>query len=130
MRKIETRRTHSVLFEVLWLLALAATSTGELLPANGTPMRWIAATHINDKTLHFGAYALLAFIPVFGFRRRSGIPLALSMIPLGIAIEYGQSLIPSRSFELADMVANALGVSAGIVVALVAGQAWMPVVEP
>ena len=128
MQKTQTCRTHAALFQIAWLLALAATIVGELLPGNSMPMRWIAVTHINDKTLHFAAYATLAFIPVFGFRRRHGIPLALSMVLLGIALEFGQSLVPSRSFELADMMANALGVFAGIVVALV-GQAWMPVTE-
>jgi len=92
-------------------------------------MRWVAATHINDKTLHFTAYALLAFIPVVGFQLRRGIPLALSMVFLGVALEFAQRLVPSRSFEIADMVANALGVLAGIVLALV-GRASMRVVEP
>ena len=129
MQKTEIHRTHPAFFPILWLLAMAATITGELLPGNSTPMTWIAATHINDKTLHFAAYALLAFIPAFGFRLRHGIPLALSMILLGIALEFGQSLVPSRSFELADMMANALGVFAGIVVALV-GRVSMPAGEP
>lgn len=128
MQKTETFRTHPALFQILWLLSMAATIVGELLPGDSAPMRWIAATHISDKTLHFAAYAMLAFLPVFGFRRRRGIPLALSMILLGIALEFGQRLVPSRSFELADMMANALGVFAGVVVALV-GQAWMPVTE-
>lgn len=108
---------------------MAATIIGELLPGNSTPMGWIAATHINDKALHFGAYAVLAFLPVFGFGRRRGILLALSMVALGMALEFAQRLVPFRSFEVADMMANALGVSTGIVLALV-GQACMPVVEP
>ena len=77
-------------------------------------MRWIAATHIDDQTLHFAACALLAFTPVFGFGRRLGVPLARSMILLGIALEFAQRLVPSRTFEVADRMANALGVSAGI----------------
>ena len=126
---IQNYRTNPALFQVLWLLAMAATITGELLPGTSAPMRWVAATHINDKTLHFTAYALLAFIPVVGFQLRRGIPLALSMVFLGVALEFAQRLVPSRSFEIADMVANALGVLAGIVLALV-GRASMRVVEP
>lgn len=129
MRKIKTYQTNPALFQVLWLLAMAATIVGELLPGNSAPMRLIAATHINDKTLHFTAYALLAFIPVFGFKLRRGLPLSLSMILLGVALEFAQRLVPSRSFEIADMVANALGVFAGIVLALVA-QSSRPFVEP
>jgi VanZ family protein len=108
---------------------MAATIVGELLPGNSAVMRLVAATHINDKVLHFSAYALLAFIPVFGFKLRHGIPLALSMILLGVALEFAQRLVPSRSYEVADMVANALGVFTGIALALVARQAWRPVVE-
>jgi VanZ family protein len=126
---IQNHRTNPALFQALWLLAMAGTIVGELLPGNSAPMRWVAATHINDKTLHFTAYALLAFIPVFGFQLRRGIPLALSMILLGVALEFAQRLVPSRSFEIADMVANALGVLAGIGLALV-GRASMRVVEP
>jgi VanZ family protein len=110
-------------------VALTATVIGELLPGNSAPMRWVGASHINDKTLHFTAYAVLAFIPVFGAKLRRGVPLAASTILLGVALEFAQRLVPSRSFEVADMVANTLGVSAGMVLALV-GQAWMPGVEP
>jgi VanZ family protein len=127
--KIENYRTNTALVQVLWLLAMAATIVGELLPGNSAVMRLVAATHINDKVLHFSAYALLAFIPVFGFKLRHGIPLALSMILLGVALEFAQRLVPSRSYEVADMVANALGVFTGIALALVARQAWRPVVE-
>ncbi len=108
---------------------MAATIAGELLPGDSGPMRLIAATNVSDKTLHFTAYTLLAFIPVFGFKPRRGIALALSMILLGVALEFAQRLVPSRSFEVADMVANTLGVFAGIFLALV-GRASLAVVEP
>lgn len=124
-----TRKTDTgFLVPALWLLALAATIAGELLPGYSTPMRWVAATHISDKTLHFAAYLLLAFIPVFGFKLRRGLPLAFSMIFLGIALEFAQRLVPARSFEVADMVANTLGVVAGIALALL-GQASRPIME-
>jgi VanZ family protein len=116
------------LLQALWFAALGATVIGELLPGNSMPMRWVAATHINDKTLHFTAYAVLAFLPVFGYRMRRGIPVAASMILLGVVLEFAQRLVPSRSFEVADMMANALGVLTGMTLALV-GQAWMARVE-
>ncbi|HEY1203509.1 MAG: VanZ family protein [Bryobacteraceae bacterium] len=125
----KTDTNSAFFFPLLWILAMAATITGELLPGYSAPMRWVAATHIGDKTLHFMAYALLAFIPVLGFRLRRGIPLALSMILLGVALEFAQRLVPSRSFEIADMVTNALGVLSGIALAL-AGRAFRPIMEP
>jgi VanZ family protein len=118
LRRIDAYRSNTPIFQFLWLAAITMTIVGELLPGNSTPMRWIAATHIGDKTLHFAAYALLAFLPVFGFKRRRGIAMALSMILLGAALEFAQRLVPGRSFEIADMVANALGVLAGGTLAL------------
>ena len=116
------------LYQAVWFAALAATVMGEILPGNSVPMRWVGATHIGDKALHFTAYALLAFIPVFGYRIRRGIAVAASMVVLGVVLEFAQRLIPFRSFEVADMMANALGVLSGTVLALV-GQAWMASVE-
>ena len=129
MEKIKSIQANPALFQVLWIAAIAAVITGELLPGNSGVMRLVAATHINDKTLHFTAYTLLAFLPGFGFKPGRGIPLALSMIFLGVALEFAQRLVPFRGFEVADMVANALGVVAGMLLALVA-QASLRVVEP
>jgi hypothetical protein len=64
------KANNGILFAILWLLALAVVVTGELLPGYSAPMRWVGATHVNDKMLHFAAYTLLAFIPVFGFKIR------------------------------------------------------------
>ena len=128
LQKIANRPTKAALFQALWYVALAATVVGELLPGNSTAMRWVGSTHINDKTLHFTAYAVLAFIPAFGWRLRCGIPVAASMILLGVALEFAQRLVPFRSFEVGDMIANALGVLAGMALALM-GQAWMASVE-
>jgi VanZ family protein len=110
--------SSSALFLLLWLLALVCVVTGQLLPGDSAPMRWIGATHVSDKLLHFAAYTLLAFIPVFGFKVRPGILAALSLIPLGVVLEFAQRLVPGRGFEVADMVANTLGVLAGTVLAL------------
>lgn len=128
MQIIKNGQPKPAVFQALWFVALTATVVGELLPGNSTVMRGVGATHISDKTLHFTAYAVLAFIPVFGFKLRSGIPLAASMILLGVALEFAQRLVPFRGFEVADMMANALGVLSGMLLALV-GQAWMASVE-
>jgi VanZ family protein len=114
---------------LLWLLALSVVVWGELLPGYSAPMRWVGATHISDKALHFVAYFGLAFIPVLGFRLRAGILTALAMIPLGVALEFAQLHIPARSFEVADMIANTCGVAAGIAFALVARRAFPALVQ-
>jgi VanZ family protein len=107
---------------LLWLLAMAVVITGELLPGSSPVMRWIGSNHINDKLLHFVAYTGLAVIPVFGFRVRAGLAAAASMILLGVALEFLQRLVPGRSFEVADMVANALGVLTGVTLGVIGRQ--------
>jgi VanZ family protein len=104
----------------LWLAALAGVITGELLPGNSAPMLFLARAGINDKLMHFAAYTLLAVIPVFAFRLRTGLVCAVSMIALGVALEFAQRLVPGRGYEVADMLANTLGVLAGVSAALLA----------
>jgi len=67
-----------------------------------------------DKLGHLAAYSLttLWFAQLYtGLRQR--IWLALGMVALGIAMEYAQRATGYRSFEVADMVADALGVAIG-----------------
>jgi VanZ family protein len=95
---------------------------GETLPGSSAPIRWIGATHISDKILHFAAYFGLAFIPVLGFRLWPGTWTALAMVPLGVALEFVQIHIPGRSYDVAHMVADTCGVVAEIAFALLARQ--------
>jgi len=44
------------------------------------------------------------------------------MILLGIALEFGQKLIPGRSCESRDMFINSLGVLTGILIGLLASR--------
>jgi VanZ family protein len=102
----------------LWYLSIAAVVTGSLLSPNSTPIRILAATHLSDKLLHFAAYALLAFLPAAGLApRRRAVAAALSMVVLGLLLEFAQRLSPGRATELGDEVANTAGVLAGIVLA-------------
>jgi len=109
---------------LLWLLAVAGVVTGELLPGDSAPMHWIGALGVSDKVLHSAAYTLLAFIPVAGFRLRAGLISAGVTVLLGVALEFAQTLVPGRSYDVADMVANALGVGAGIGLGLLGRQLW------
>ena len=128
MQKTKRGPTKAVVFQAAWLAALIAPVIGELLPGNSLEMRWVGANHVSDKTLHFTAYALLAFLPIFGFGTRGGIAVGASMVLLGVALEFAQRLVPLRSFEVGDMMANGMGVAAGMALALL-GQAWIARVE-
>lgn len=95
-----------------WLLVLAIIAVS-LMPA---------PPHLNveqgDKLGHFAAYGLVTLWfaqPYTALRQR--IWLALGMVALGIGLEYAQRATGYRSFEVADMAADALGVAIGWLVA-------------
>ena len=67
-----------------------------------------------DKYLHALAYSalMLWFASLYtGPARR--LLLAAALVGMGIAIEFLQGLTDYRTFEIADMVADAVGVGAG-----------------
>jgi VanZ family protein len=72
--------------------------------------------HTNDKIEHFGAYAVLAFLPTIHERWRFVIAAAIGAVVLGVVLEFGQLYLGWRDFEVGDMVANAVGVCFGLLV--------------
>jgi VanZ family protein len=74
-----------------------------------------------DKLGHFLAYAVLAFWFCQFYFHKARAVYALGFVAMGIVLEFVQGALGYRSFELADMAANALGVAAGW-----AGAALLP----
>jgi VanZ family protein len=67
-----------------------------------------------DKFGHLASYGLVTLWLAqlyTGLRQR--VWLVVGMVALGIALEYAQGATAYRSFEVADMVADALGVVIG-----------------
>ncbi len=88
-----------------WLLFLPATIL-MLLPADDLP-----DVDIWDKAEHAGTFLFLMVFAWLGYRRHcSPLLLAQLLIAYGITIECIQFFIPSRSFSVLDMVADAIGV--------------------
>jgi VanZ family protein len=71
-----------------------------------------------DKYGHILAYSTLMFwfAQIYPGRRRR-IAWAFAFVGMGIAIEFLQGLTDYRSFEVADMVSDAVGVGVGWLVA-------------
>lgn len=93
---------------------------------------WVAVLHLSlrpvdmpsglsDKSLHFMGYALMTLVPA-GFCRRPRALLAVGAATVaGSALIEGlQHLLPYRSFELLDIVANASGAALGTSLAVLA----------
>jgi hypothetical protein len=116
--------SHGRIAVVAWLVALAIVITGELLPETSLPITFLAAAGVSDKVLHFTAYTALALIPAVGFRLKTGLACAFLMIVLGAALELAQKLVPGRTCDLLDALANSAGVLAGVALALLVRFGW------
>lgn len=69
----------------------------------------------SDKIAHFVTYAVLsAWFSLIIERRESLLRILFGLISYGLLLEYLQSLISYRQGDIADAVANSLGVVAGL----------------
>jgi VanZ family protein len=67
-----------------------------------------------DKLGHLAAYSLLMFWFCWLYRHRpTQLAYGIAWAGMGIALEFAQAATGYRSFELADMAANSLGVLFG-----------------
>lgn len=73
-----------------------------------------------DKANHVLAFAALALCAGRGFGLGGGLALrvALALLVYGAAIELAQSQIPGRSAETRDLLADAVGIGIGLLLAL------------
>lgn len=103
----------------LWSGLLLFASIAELLPGDSAPMIALSVTDVNDKVMHFSAYAALAFVPTFGLRLTTAVACIITAELVGIGLEFAQFFVRQRSFDPYDMAANTAGVLVGIVLAIV-----------
>ena len=104
---------------VLWGCLIIVLS---LLPGGKTNLQLFGIPHA-DKIGHFGMYAIWSFLIYHAFIRPDRLTHAqafwstiLMSSLIGMALEFGQSTVMiGRSYELADMMANALGAITGAV---------------
>jgi VanZ family protein len=73
-----------------------------------------------DKLNHAAAFAAMGWCAVFGWRdARAVLPaVLLALLAFGGAIELLQLLVPTRSAEWADWLADGVGIAAGTLLAL------------
>jgi VanZ family protein len=113
MQLLFDRRGRRILFG-LWCLGWLVTVALML-----TPLRSPMPVSHADLVAHFAAFAALAFGAV-GFSRRGTELTLLAAVTIagGVALEFAQGLVPSRTFDILDMGANTLGAMVGYAGAL------------
>ena len=107
------QRPLLIISRSLFLVTLAAVTYFSLAPAPvAGPGRW-------DKAAHLVAYGVLGFLMVLAMPPRwKGLQRTLvavvAVVAYGIALEFVQR-VTGRQFEVADMVADAIGAGLGAV---------------
>ena len=110
------------LWWIAWLSGLFGLLVVSLLPVPGPP----PAIPYWDKLLHTLAYTLLMGWAVpLSTTQRHRTYAALALLGWGLLIEGLQGLLPWRSIEFADVVANALGVGVGALLAMTRCARWI-----
>jgi VanZ family protein len=101
-----------------WLLVIGVI-TGSLVPGDKLP-----SLDVSDKLLHAGSYFLL-MIWFAGLYRRAFHPLiGLVLLALGATLDLFQGMTVTRSFDPRDIVANSLGILAGLVLSVLLLEGW------
>lgn len=118
-----------VALRVLWLAAVTMVIVLTCMPASSPVIKALDTLPVSDKVEHLAAYLALAFVPALHERRRVLVRIAVLLVVLGVALEFGQMLSEGRSFDVSDMVANLCGVVAGVVFGLTARPTFSGVVR-
>lgn len=104
---------------LLWIGLLSCTAIGELLPGDSAPLMALSRSHVNDKVLHFTAYAVVALVPAFGLRLSAAVSCIIATELVGIALEFAQLFVHDRSGDPYDVLSNTIGVLAGVILAII-----------
>lgn len=101
----------------LWFVGIAAVIVVCLMPGQDLPR-----IPISDKIEHALAFAVLAASAVQLFVRGPALAtVAAGLLALGVGIEFAQATFTTtRAMELGDVIADAIGIGAGMLVA------WTP----
>lgn len=105
-----------------WLILSTVLLT---LPASAFPKeKWYTQIPMFDKWVHIGMFCIMAGLLCWGIYKKKTFPLKLKYdfvfmgvlcLIYGIAMEFVQRyLIPNRSFDMGDIIADGAGAAAGV----------------
>jgi VanZ family protein len=118
LRRLVDERSKRFLFW-LWCTGWVAVLVVSLRPLQDLPFG------VPDKLAHLAAYAAMsAGVAGFCHDARAVLRWAAVAVALGGLAELGQGLVPMRTTELGDFLANAAGTGCGAALALL----WLALV--
>ncbi|MGQ0658399.1 MAG: VanZ family protein [Chromatiales bacterium] len=121
--RISQRRVRQ-LWHVAGYLLVAAIIVLSLVPDPPTPHE-----RGGDKVGHLLAYGTLMLWFVQLHRRPQWLRIALLCMGLGVALECAQEFVGDRTFSYADMLANAIGIAVGWMLARAGLDDLLPRIE-
>jgi VanZ family protein len=96
-----------------------AHTTDSLAAREFAVIRAVGKLPVSGKVLHWRVHPLTGLLALLASKRRSlAVAAALAMILLGVALEFGQELVPGREFEIRDMFINGAGVVTVVVIGI------------
>lgn len=111
MQKLPVK--HRLRFHALWL-AIGWALVLTVVYLSLTPQPVSIPVEQGDKVGHLAAYAvLMLWFAQLYYPAQRRLVLAVALVALGIGLEFAQLLTETRTFEIADMLADAAGVAIG-----------------
>ena len=113
----------SLRWPTFWLVSGLALC-GLIFALALVPVQVVAPAWFADKVQHAAAFIVLTVWFSALVRPRRIVLLAATLLSFGIAIELAQLAVGYRSAELADLVADAIGIALGTGLALAGLRHW------
>lgn len=105
----------------VWL-AIGWTMVALAMVASLLPGEKLPVTGVNDKLEHMFAYTVLAVWFAGIYPRSRYLVIGIGLFLMGAAIEWAQGVMNvGRQSDLRDLIANSIGISAGLTLAF----AWL-----
>ena len=111
---------HPLVWLVIGWLLVALSVYASLIPPGSLP-----PAGVNDKVEHAVAYVLLTLWFTGIYPRSRYVVIAIGLFCLGLFIEWAQGAMSiGRQADVRDVIANSIGISVGVALALLWLGGW------
>lgn len=111
-------------WQAVGILVLISVLVAALMPTIWFPRLHPAQFHLTDKALHCLTFAFLTVWFSGQYSRRAYWRLALGMLAFGSLIELCQQMLDYRDAEVLDLLADAIGTTVGLIIAVIGAGGW------